>query len=108
MVALFKTGLEILEQGTDQRWEEDGGRRAEYLAIDKQLDATLRGLRSPVSLRAEHEQLRNWNQSQTLRRALVAELAIGRASSTQRSISLSRPRRCDPERSHMANPDPLT
>ena len=35
------TGLEILEQGADQRWEEEGGRRGEYLDLDLRLNIVL-------------------------------------------------------------------
>ena len=41
MVSLFRTGLEILEQGADQRWEEVGGRRGEYLDLDLRLNIVL-------------------------------------------------------------------
>jgi len=43
MVTLFKTGLEILEAGDDERFEDDTppGRRREYLDISKRLDWTL-------------------------------------------------------------------
>jgi hypothetical protein len=41
MLTLFRTGLEILEQGADQRWEEEGGRRGEYLDLDLRLNIVL-------------------------------------------------------------------
>ena len=43
MVALFKTGLEILRDGDDERFEDDTppGRRREFLDISKRLDWTL-------------------------------------------------------------------
>ena len=43
MVELFKTGLEILRAGDDERFEDDTppGRRREYLDISKRLDWTL-------------------------------------------------------------------
>ena len=43
MVALFKTGLEILRDGDDERFEDDTppGRRREYLDIYKRLNWTL-------------------------------------------------------------------
>ena len=43
-VALFRLGLEIIEAGDDELWEEEGGRRREYLDADKRLCWVLLGL----------------------------------------------------------------
>jgi hypothetical protein len=41
MVELFRRGREIQKAGADEEWEDEGGRRAEFLAISKKLDWTL-------------------------------------------------------------------
>jgi hypothetical protein len=41
MLDLFATGREIIAHGDDARWEEEGGRRAEFLRIAKKLDWSL-------------------------------------------------------------------
>jgi hypothetical protein len=41
MIQLFKRGLKIQAAGDHERWEDEGGRRDEYLALDKRLNITL-------------------------------------------------------------------
>jgi hypothetical protein len=48
MIELFRRGREIQEVHANETWEEEGGRRAEFLAISKKLDWELLG-------RAPHE-----------------------------------------------------
>jgi hypothetical protein len=41
MVELFRQGREIQKAGASETWEEEGGRRAEFLDITKRLDIVL-------------------------------------------------------------------
>jgi hypothetical protein len=41
MVELYRRGCEILAKGGDDIWEEEGGRRREFLDISKRLNWTL-------------------------------------------------------------------
>ena len=83
MLALFARGCEIQSAGDDQRWEDDGGRRREYLDLDKRLntllqrpwcpslfDTALDRERPPAYLRPDHQLLRDWHPAQQLRKAL--------------------------------------
>ncbi len=40
-IELFRRGLQIQERGLDEEWEEDGGRRREYLDLSSALAAAL-------------------------------------------------------------------
>ena len=81
------TGLEILEQGADQRWEEEGGRRGEYLDLDLRLNIVLLQQAwhavSVLDPRLDHPMPRymerlasrgDWPTSVRLRQALLEEL----------------------------------
>ncbi|MGJ5155395.1 hypothetical protein [Bradyrhizobium sp. HKCCYLR1023] len=88
MVALFATGCEMLQARDDQRWEARGGRRAEYLALDKHLCWTLLRLpphcasvldpaldgSPPDYLSSAHGMFIDWGLTQAWRRALRAGL----------------------------------
>jgi len=82
-VSLFRSGLEILEQGADQRWEEVGGRRGEYLDLDLRLNIVLLQqawhavsvLDHPMPRYMERLASRgDWPTSVRLRQALLEEL----------------------------------
>jgi hypothetical protein len=50
MVELFRRGFEIQKAGTHESWEDEGGRRSEFLEISKRLDWTLLGRVGEVSV----------------------------------------------------------
>jgi hypothetical protein len=87
VVELFAKGLAIIAAGDDQKWEEKGGRKAEFIALDKELchlldgpwqpslfDTALDRKKPPFYLRPEHQMLRDWAPAQQLRRALLEEV----------------------------------
>ena len=41
MIELFRRGREILAEGGDEKWEDEGGRLREFLDLSKRLDWTL-------------------------------------------------------------------
>jgi hypothetical protein len=43
MIELFRRGREIQQHGLSEKWEKEGGRRAEFLAIAKRLNIELLG-----------------------------------------------------------------
>ena len=77
-VALFNRTLKIQANDDDEFWEEDGGRRREYLDISERLHVVLSLMpwqTSPidvVGLRPEWQGADDWKQAAELRAALMA------------------------------------
>jgi hypothetical protein len=81
-IAAFRRAEEIYNAEQEEAWEEDGGRRREYLDAHCELQLELR-LRpwetSPLDLdedlqRPDYENAADWNKALTLRRALLAAM----------------------------------
>jgi hypothetical protein len=84
MVALFRRGCEILAAGDDERWEEEGGRRREFLDLASSLHRRL-GLRPwqhdvfEVDVEPlDDDQVDDWSGARAARRALLE--AIGEST----------------------------
>ena len=89
MLELFERGLVILKAGDHERWEGAGGRRREYLDLDKKLNWMLLGQPShaisvfnpvldqkqpPTYMRRLMSGGADWHNSQRWRRALLQGL----------------------------------
>jgi hypothetical protein len=90
MVELYRRGCEILAEGSDDRWEEEGGRRGEFLGISKRLNWTLLKRVGDVSVfdyvrgeppgyikarnSAAHPDFNGWYSGRELQRQLQAAL----------------------------------
>jgi hypothetical protein len=87
-IELFRKAFEIQEAGEHEKWEEEGGRKSEYIAITKRLDWTLLKRLGEVSVlddALDDEEMRpvnlhcggaGWDDGVKLRKALMA--AIGK------------------------------
>jgi hypothetical protein len=88
MLELYARGCEILTEGSDEEWEDEGGRRREFGQIDVELHGLLK--RRPweasvfdVDLDGEpphwlRGDTNDWRSAQELRRQLEAGLAARR------------------------------
>jgi hypothetical protein len=86
-IELFRRGLEIQAAGGHEEWEEDGGRRSEWLAIRKRLDWTLLKRLGEISVLdpvLDHPEMRpiglysggpSWDAGVALRKALLDAIA---------------------------------
>jgi hypothetical protein len=86
IVELFAKGLRIVAAGDHEEWEGSGGRRAEFIALDKRLNSLLDrpwqpslfdkdlDRKSPPLMNPQQQLFRNWAPAQKLRRALLEEV----------------------------------
>jgi hypothetical protein len=87
MVDLFRRGLEIQAAGDHERWEEEGGKRSEFIEISKRLNWTLLHRAGEVSVfddALDDEEMRpvnlacggaSWDDGVRLRQALMQAIS---------------------------------
>jgi hypothetical protein len=73
MIDLYRRGCEIEDEGSDEAWEDEGGRRREYLDIQNEL-AILIGREKPWQLSVFHA----WEDDIPTRPDLYADWLIAR------------------------------